>query len=459
MISFKNNFLFFVLFCFNCGLSFSQENILTLEEAVSRALGNNNLLKANEYGYEKASWDKSRAISAFLPTISFNTRYMRIDDRTYAERDFRRYLPEELQKELPQTVFQETYSSSFDIDMPLFNGVLLNGISIANANKSMSESLLLSTRQNIIFQVIKTYLEVYKTKEMLNLQKEYLDLSKLNYEKAERLASSGRYSSTEALRWKVEFEQQKNTVVQYENLLRTNMTLLNKLMNSQGKSNLLSDVLFPEQLTNEVEKILLLNDEEILNQINLSNDELVRVNAQLNSVQAGTEISRLMYKNNYSAYLPVINASYSYGWRENNTLKLDDYSPKTFMINVNIPIFSGFQNYTKLKSSYYEYKQNEEQFKDQVLNTRYLLTETVNRILSLKTQRALANSGLELSKKNYSAVEKQKESGLVSNIDFIDAKLNYQNSALQKTYVQYDLISGVVELYYMLGKIEKIMNN
>ena len=52
----------------------------------------------------------------------------------------------------------------------------------------------------------------------------------------------------------------------------------------------------------------------------------------------------------------------------------------------------------------------------------------------------------------------QKERGLISNIDFIDAKLNLQNAELSDINNQYDFISAMVELYYLLGKLDSIVS-
>lgn len=454
---FQRTFVFFLIIMSFTFTVKAQSKIISLEEAINSALLSNNQVKSSQYALEKAKWDRYQAWAQMIPTVDFNTRYTWIDDRTFAERDFRRYFPEEMQKEIPQTVFQETYGSSIDVSANLFNGVLMNGISIANANLDVNKYMNTSTKQNIIFQVIRTYLDVVKNKEMVSLQKEYLELSKLNYEKAERMFTANRYSETEALRWKVEFEQQKNSVVQYENLLRGSLIQLSKLININVNPNNLN-VTIPTNLMNDIQNLINMEEDELIKFIDLPAEKLSEVNSQLAAIKAGTEVSRLLYKNNYSSYLPVITAHYSHSWRENNTIALDDYSPKTFMINLKVPIFSGFQNYTKLKSSYYEYKKSEEDYNDQILGIKYLLTDAVNRILSFKMQKTLSESSLLLSEKNYSMIETQKEKGLVSNIEFIDAKLNLQNSKLNKVIVTYDLTSTAVELLYMLGKIETIMN-
>lgn len=449
---------FFITGILFLGSSKAQTKILTMEEAVSRALAFNNQVLASNYVVDKANWDTKQAWAQLFPTLRFNSRYMWIDEQTYAERDFRRYLPPELADQMPQTVFQESYFSSLDAEMPLFNGILLNGISIANANVEMAEQMNRSTKQNIIFQVIRGYLEVLKSKDVQALQEEYLELSRLNCEKAERLFNADRYSKNESLRWKVDYEQQKSVVVGSKTTLRSNLTVLSRLINDQDLNPSNLEVSLPAELNDVVNKFLAMTEDDILELINLSNDQLEKMNAQLAAGKANTEISKLLYKNTYSDYMPKVTATYSYGWRENGTFKLDDYSPKTFMVNLSIPIFTSFQNFTNVKSKYYEYKESEEKYKDQLLNTKYVLTEIINRLINLKTQKTLSETSLEYSENNYNIVEKQKERGLVSNIDFIDAKLNYQNAKLNKLSINYDLISTIVELHYLLGKVETILN-
>jgi outer membrane protein TolC len=124
------------------------------------------------------------------------------------------------------------------------------------------------------------------------------------------------------------------------------------------------------------------------------------------------------------------------------------------MVNLRMPIFTSFQNYTQLKSSYYEYRESQENFYDNLLNLRYVLTETVNKLINLKTQKELSKISLEFNQRNYRIIEQQREKGLVSNIDFVDAKVNLQNANLVDISNYYDFITGMVELYYLLGKLQ-----
>lgn len=454
---------YLAIFLFFTGIVSAQDldpEFLNMETAINRALSLNNQVRSSEYAVKQATWDKRRAWTQLFPVLTFNSNYTWIDDSTFALRDFSRYFQDPNSPfQIPQTVFQESYRSSIDLKMPLFNGTLLNGLSIASANEDMYLEQNKYMRDNIIYLVISNYLNVIKNHELHKLQLESLKLSQLNYEKAERLFNAGRWSKTDVLRWQIELQKQKSVVANSESNLVNTTASLNRLLSINLNKDLKISDEIPAPIATEISKIQNLGKEDLWKLIDLSDDELIDANAALNANNLGNEINYLRYRNSYSAYMPDVSLDYSYAWRENNTIALDDYSPKTFMVNLSMPLFSSFQNFTAVKSSYYAYKQSQEDFHDQIKNTRFILTQTVNKILNIKTQMELSALNVEFNEINYSTVEAQKEKGLVSNIDFIDAKINLQNARLENVSNEYDFISAVVEFYYLLGKIDLLKTN
>ena len=446
-----------VLFSSGFAQTPTQKVYLTLQGSISRALQENNQLKSSYYGLQKAKWDKYRAWTQFLPTANLSSRYMHIDDQTLAERDFRRYMPPELQAQMPQTVFQESYYTAIDVSMPIFNGVLLNGLRIANAGKKTAQKMNESTRNNILYQVISSYLAVLKSKDLLQLQKDFTNLARLNYEKAERQKSAGRFSENELLFWKIDYQTQQSSLINTESILRTTKSVLTNLIDMDMFTDFDVESTIPIKILNEADKFSYLSNDEILKIIQFSDEELIKTNAALTASQSQTKLSKLLYKNTYSSYLPNVSLLYTHAWRENNTLELDDYSPKTYMINLSIPLFTSFQNFSNVKSSYYEYQQNEENHQNQLDNIRFILSETANKIIDLKTQRELSKLNVKYSQNNYRIIEQQKERGLISNIDFINTKLALQNNELTDITNQYDFISAIIELNYMLGTLNEII--
>ena len=435
-----------------------EQTLITMEEAISRALQMNNQVKASEYAVERANWNKKNAWTQILPVISLNSQYTWIDDSTFALRDFSRYFQDpNLPFRIQQTVFQSSFFTYFNLSVPVFNLVLINRISRANIGQDMAEDLNESTRRATIFQVIGGYIHVLKQKDIFKLQKEYLELSRLNYEKAERLYEAGRYSKTDALRWKVDFQQQQSVVTTSQSNLRSGRIVLSRLLNAKQGEFFKVENRIPSELLEESERLLQLGDMELLALIQMDDEKLREVNADLSAAKKNENLSLSAYRNTYNSYLPVVDLSYTYGWQENKTINLDSYSPKTLMVNFRMPIFTSFQNYTQLKSSYYEYRESQENFYDKLLNLRYILTETVNKLINLKTQKELSRIRLEFNERNYRIVEQQREKGLVSNIEFVDAKLNLQNANLDDISNYYDFITGMVELYYLLGKLQNIL--
>lgn len=397
-----------------------------------------------------------------MPSVSFNTRYTWIDDSTYILRDFFRqnigsFFPGVDPNAIPQTTFQNSFYSSVDVNMTIFNGAVFNGISYAAAAEEMTKKQLSSAENMTVFQVISTYLNVLYAEDILTLQNGYLELTDLNLKKAERMQEAGRYSKLEALRWKVEYQQQKSTVSQSTSAKRSALVSLARVTSTDMNEEIQTESEIPQVLVKESERLQNLSDDQLLQMIDLSDDELVEANAALAAVKSSEEMSKRYFRGSYSTFLPNLSLNYSYAWQENNTLDLDSYSPQTLMVNFSWPLFSGFQDYTNLKSNYYDYKRSQEQFNDQLQNLNFTLTQTVNKLINLKTQIELSKTNVEYSESNYKIVASQKEKGLVSNIDFIDAKLNLQNARLSQLKNRYDFISGMVELYYLLGKLETLL--
>jgi outer membrane protein len=435
-----------------------EQTLITMEEAISRARKINNQVKASEYAMQRANWNKKNAITQLLPVVSLQSQYTWIDDSTFALRDFSRYFQDpNLPFQIEQTVFQNSFLTFFNVSLPIFNLMLINRISQAGLNEDMAVDLNESARRTITFQVIGAYINVLKQKQIFKLQKDYLELSRLNYEKAERLYNAGRYSKTDALRWQVEYQQQQSVVTTSQSNLRSSRIVLSRLLNAKKNEFFEVENRIPSSLLEESERLLELDDLDLLAFIQIDDDKLMQVNADLAAAKKNENLNLSVYRSTYNNYFPIINLNYNYGWRENANVNLDSYNPETLMINLSVPIFTSFQNYTQLKSAYYQYRESQENFYDKLLNLRYILTETVNKLINLKTQKELSKISLEFNERNYRIVEQQRERGLVSNIDFVDAKVNLQNASLDDVNNYYDFITGMVELYYLLGKLESIL--
>ena len=428
---------------------------LTLEACLRQALSGNRQLQAARFAAEKANWDRRNAWSQFAPRVSFNTEITRIDEQTLAERDFSRYFPPEIP--VPKVAFRTSYYSSFEARVPIFDAELINGISVATTGQAAAERTREAIRDQILYQVISGYLEVLKRGATLELQREFLVLTGLNVRKAERMHRAGRYSKLDLLRWQVEHQQQKSGVATGEAALRDATVRLRRLLGLRMlRSGALVDRI-PPRLDVEVTRVASLSEDEIRALLGVDNQTLVEGNALLAAAARDRERSRLVYRGQYSSYLPDVSLSYSTAWRRNDTLALDDYRPSMIMLNMSVPLFTGFRNLSRLKSALFSYRAQDTRFSDLVDETRQTLGETVNRIVNLKNQRELIRTSLDFNENNYRIVSREKELGRASNLDVIDAKLNLQNARLMEITTRFDLTSAVIELSYLMGSLDDLV--
>ncbi len=456
--------LIFVLLFIQFPAPAQEAPYLTLDAAIQKALKQNNRIRADRFALKKASWDKRHAWALLLPSVTLNSRYTWIDDSTFALRDFSRYFRSDnpapvpgFEFDIPQTVFQQSYYTSFDVNMSLFNGVIWNGIQYAGAAKKLAIHQLTATQNTTVFQVISTYLNALYARDVVSVQKEYLNLSRKNFQKAERMQKAGRYSRLEVLRWKLDHQQQLGVVSQSVSAKRSALSALARITASPMNRKIRIENNLPQSLLNESGRLQTFSDEQLLKLIELDEEQLVRSNAALSAVKSSEEMSRLFYHNSFSNFLPNVNLNYSYAWQENNTVALDNYSPQMLSVNLSWPLFTGFQDYSSAKANYYAYRRSQEQYRDQLNNLHFTLTETVNKLINLKTQIALSETNMEISEKNYAIAAEQKEKGLISNMALIDAKLNVQNAKLGHLKNRYDFISAMVKLYYLTGKLEELL--
>ena len=172
--------------------------------------------------------------------------------------------------------------------------------------------------------------------------------------------TAGRFSKSEALRWKVDYQKQKGIVVNSENQDRSARARLCRVVNLDMRTNIKVDPQIPQRILDEGKRVAALPDEEIIKMIHIDNETLIAANAALNAAQKNKDISHLVYQSSRANFMPNLSLNYSYGWRENETVNLDDYSPQILSINFSMPLFTGFQNTTTLKSNYYGYQRSQE---------------------------------------------------------------------------------------------------
>ena len=148
---------------------FGADRTVTLKEAVSIALKDNHELKAFGYDIDAEAENVGIARSALFPHLSFEERFMRTDNPTAAfsaKLNQRRFTQQDFAIDSlndPQPI--NDFQSSFSLEQIIFSSRAMIGLDMSKIQRDGRKEELLRKKQEIAFQVIKTFLSVQTARQ------------------------------------------------------------------------------------------------------------------------------------------------------------------------------------------------------------------------------------------------------------------------------------------------------
>ena len=221
-----------------------QAPVISMADAVRRALEHNHQLRAASHEHRAATWARRRAAAQLLPSIRLESSYTRLDDETVSRanafgREITMYLPDStgaLQPvtiEIPQTVFRDGYETAITGQLLLLNPSVWNGAALAGASRDLAEDELHDAMQSTVHRTLRAYLELLKLHSLVRVQGQHVAQATRSTAQAERLFDVGRYSEADVLRWRVEEAQQQGMLEETRRALRMATLALENLIGAQ----------------------------------------------------------------------------------------------------------------------------------------------------------------------------------------------------------------------------------
>jgi outer membrane protein len=210
----------------------TSKELLTLGQAVQRALENNQLVKASALGVDAAGVRTRFAFSGYLPKISFdhnatagnNPVYVfgsLLNQRQFTEANFaldRLNNPDAL----------SNFQNKFSFTQPLFDGFRTRtGVRLARLGQNISEKDLEKTKSDLIFRVFKAYYQVLLAVEMVRVSEETVKSASADLEKAQAAYHAGLAVESDLLSVKVFLASQTEELVKARNQLKLARSNLN----------------------------------------------------------------------------------------------------------------------------------------------------------------------------------------------------------------------------------------
>ncbi len=400
---------------------------LTLDQAISTALGHNPGLKAADSQIEAADAGVLRSTSGFLPKVTLSETWSRTDNPLMA-------LGTKLNQEIitpadfnpavinnPEAI--SNYNTRISVMQPVFNGGKeYIGRNQARLAKEASIQDRERTKQETDLQRDQSLLWSAACQGVPARRAPVPDTSEANVKLAQARYKAGAVLQSDLLRAKVQLAEVKEMLTRAENGVKLASAALNFAMGvSQGAEYEVSGALTVQELKAELNAMI---DEASTNRPDLKSMDLNRRNAEKSVTMARTD------------YVPSLNVMGQMDWNSDKFAG-DDAKSWAVMAVLQWNLFDGLVTRSKVKESLAtssKMRSLEEQTRSavqlQVRQAYYNVTASLDRIAASASSEQEAEEGLRIVQKRY-------ETGMTTFVDVLGAEnslIRARTNALQALY-------------------------
>ncbi|MFD1094947.1 TolC family protein [Salegentibacter chungangensis] len=432
--------LFLLLLSVGFGSLQAQEQLLTKEEAISRALEENFGIKLARNEVEIADNNQSVLNSGYLPSLrGLAGANYDINDR-FTE-------PEEGDDFRQEGVESNRYNASINLNYTLFDGLgrLYN-------YKSLKEQYYLSqleareTIENTVLQIMSVYYELARLSENARVLREILDISKNRVKRAEYQFEYGQANKLVLLNAEVDVNNDSIALIETQQQLRNTKRDLNVLLNRDVNTREFvvdTTVNFISEL--ELESFIASAEE--------NNVSLLQVDKNITLSEYDIKVSK-------SGYLPSVDLTGSYGWNKNrsgasaffpgSTTTTDGFSAG---VSLTWDIFDGGRTNVQVQNAKIR-NQSQELIKKQIKkeierDIANALGNYRNKLYILKVQEENVATNLN----NFNRSREQYKLGRITSIEFRQAQTNLLDARTSLNLAKYDAKLAELQLLQLTGQL------
>ncbi len=416
----------------------------SLQECVTHALENNITVKQGANLLLSNDQDILAAKGSLYPSLSANLNQgLNIGNTQLFQGQF-----------VDRTAY--TTNVGLNLNQTVFNGFLnTNLYKQAKLNKETNELELNRIRDDISLNVANAYLNVLFNLENLGIAQAQYGFSEQQLEQVKSLVDAGVQPEANIYDAEATLATDAQNVTVAENNYELSLLSLSQLLQVPFEG---FDVQIIE--VDDPSEALLYDDvEPVLNYAYENRYEMKVAKKNIENSILSTEISR-------SGFYPRVTFGYGFGsnaFFSNLTedessffTQLDDQKAHSFNVNVNVPIFSGFQNKTSVAKA----KIQEENSKLDLEQARLNLESNVQRAF---TDAQAAFKAYDAAKKSLSSQElafsnsqERYNIGSMNAFDLEQARFRLVNAQSSLVTAKYDFVFKTKILDFYLGKTIKL---
>lgn len=341
-------------------------------------------------------------------------------------------------------MYNSTYSG-LQVSVPVFKGFQHQFLVESSKFLEEAEKLNIDTEKNrLTLNILKAYLEVLATKEMVQVAEKQLQNSRTQYNRQEKQLQAGITGKLEQVQFANQVAMNEGGLIEAKTSLQVARLALFQLMNLKPADNIdfesldLSESLGFGIIPEEKDPSLFLPEYKSLDIQSKSIDRQIKAN----NAEKMPEIN--LY-GNYGTFYASSNPERTF------IQQINDTRNGSVSLGINIPIFSGIL----IKPRTQQLKVQKRILENTVSQNKNLLNqelETAKLMLSAFQER-LENAGrqVEISKENLHLVELRIEAGTINPLEFQVAQASLESAQATQIQSKYMLIlqKKLLSFYYI----------
>jgi outer membrane protein len=432
----KITFIFLLLIFSN---SFFGQDVLSFNDCLDLAIKNNLELKSSFISEEIAASQYKASYGKLLPSI-----YGTVDNKNSWGREIDPNTNLFVEKDL------KSYKGNIEAAYNLFSGfTAINSIRLAKQELKINTANVQKIKNEITIDLAQKFITILYLQEIIIADQEQIKISEKQLELAVLKFDSGVIAESEVFKIRSQKATEELNLLTNQNYLTDNFISLKQLMNVPLEKEI--HLIKPNLKLN-------INLELNENPFSLTN-KAVAINpsyliSTLKEKKGRTALSiarasrypilsmRLLYGSTYTIDEPLVPFKEQFDTNLSTGLRF----------NLLIPIFSQFDNYSKVKTSRLNYKQSK---LDTKITQNRLTKEVLKVITDTKTSLKKNESSaiaFEFSQKSYDADLLKFELGKININELNTTKVIYNNSQAELIRAKYELLFNNALINFYLGE-------
>jgi outer membrane protein TolC len=320
-----------------------------------------------------------------------------------------------------------------------------NRIAQANNNYKITQQLERQIRINVITEVHRTYFQLLKKQQLLEVAKESLELAEQQVELAQKKYDLGAAKKTDLLKSEVARGTAKSALITQQALLYVAISELRNAMGIIGDNSKLkisNEILPLQAIPNFVEAIDILKE---------NNPGILAAEAQLTDI-------KLRKKLTIASRLPSLNASLSYQAFDNELSGLTNAFKNDWMmttgLNLSFPIFNGMALSTQSQQAKLAVQKQENDVIT-IKNDAIVRLESLLGIVSDYFKIIPINEEILVSaEEDFKLVNERYRLGSASILELLDAQVSVTRARVDLVSSKYDVRIQEAYLKAQLGVLD-----